>query len=314
MGRTGAVFRPPRWFSFRLPFVRMKLLPFQMLNRPGAFLLGGACLLVAAILPGHSLAANTPRPVVFAVGTSTYDTGLLDLLLPEFEAETGIPVKVIAIGSGQALAMAERGEADLVLSHAPEAEKEFMARGLGSRSWRMMTNDFLVVGPASDPAGVQRSRGAREAFQRIERSEALFVSRGDESGTHMLEKRLWRLTDHPPPPAARYIETGQGQGMTLRIASEKGAYALADRATFLIQKHVIDLEALYEGDPILRNVYHLVTSNPKNGPRVNEEGARRLARYLLSPRVLDILDEFGRHRYGRPLFVSSAEPFDASAH
>ena len=285
-----------------------------MLNCPRAFLLVGACLLAAAVYPGHSLAADTPRPVVFAVGTSTYDTGLLDLLLPDFEAETGTPVKVVAIGSGQALAMAERGEADLVLSHAPEAEKEFMARGQGSRRLRMMANDFVVVGPSSVPAGVRLSQYTREEFQHIERSEALFVSRGDESGTHMLEKRLWRLTEHSPPPAARYIETGQGQGMTLRIASEKGAYALADRATFLTQEHVIDLEVLYEGDPILRNVYHLIISSPENGPRVNDGGARQLARYLLSPRVLEILEEFGRTPFGRPLFVPDAEPFDTDAH
>ncbi|MEE9229945.1 MAG: substrate-binding domain-containing protein [Acidobacteriota bacterium] len=303
--------------------MRMKLLSLfrpmqgracQILSRPGAFLLTGAFFLAAAILPGRSLAADTSRPVVFAVGTSTYDTELLDLLLPDFEAETGTLVKVVAIGSGQALAMAERGEADLVLSHAPEAEKAFMARGLGSGRWRMMTNDFVVVGPSSDPARVQHAQSAREVFQRIERSEALFISRGDESGTHMLEKRLWRLTEHPPPPAARYIETGQGQGMTLRIASEKGAYALADRATFLIQVQVIDLEVLYEGDPVLRNVYHLIISSPENGPRVNEEGARQLAHYLLSPRVLGVLEEFGRTRFGRPLFVPDAEPFNMDAH
>jgi tungstate transport system substrate-binding protein len=260
--------------------------------------------------PGHAYAADSKEPIVFAVGTSTYDTGLLDFLLPPFETESGYEVKIVAVGSGQALAMAERGEADLVLSHAPDAEMEFMARELGETRRRLMSNGFIVVGPASDPAGVRRARSALDAFTMIARSEASFVSRGDESGTHMLEKRLWRMAENGPPAGTRYVETGQGQGTTLRVASEKRAYALTDRGTFLVQERVVELGVLYEGDPILHNVYHLIVSNPGNGPRVNADGARQLASFLLSPETLERLAGFGRKRYGRPLFVSDAEPHE----
>jgi tungstate transport system substrate-binding protein len=255
---------------------------------------------------------SAPRtPVILATTTSTQDSGLLDVLIPPFEARTGRAVKIIAVGSGQALALGEKGEADLVLSHAPEAEEKFMAQGSGLLRRRLMYNDFILVGPAADPAGVRGSKHVAAAFEAIARSKASFVSRGDDSGTHNMEKKLWSLAGVSPAPGPAYLETGQGMGATLRVASEKSAYTLADRGTFLSLKQTLQLQILFEGDLALRNEYHVIVVNPKNGPRVNVEGARAMARYLLSEESLARVREFGRERFGQPLFVSDAEPYGA---
>ncbi len=246
--------------------------------------------------------------MILATTTSTYDTGLLDAIIPPFEARSGIQVKVIAVGSGQALAMGERGEADLILSHAPEAEQQFMSRGFGISRRRLMYNDFILVGPAADPAAARQQRDILTVLAVIARSRAVFVSRGDDSGTHMLERKLWERAGLQPQPGQWYLETGQGMGATLRVASQKRAYTLTDRGTFLAQRRLLDLEVLYEGDPTLRNLYHVLIVNPRNGPRVNTEAARALARYLFSPEVLKTIDEFGRERFGQPLFFSDAGP------
>jgi tungstate transport system substrate-binding protein len=246
-------------------------------------------------------------PIVFAVGTTAYDTGLLDALLPPFEKREGAQVRVVACGTGQALALGARGEADLLLTHSPPAEEEFMAGGGGILRRRLMYNDFIIAGPPADPAQVRRSASAREAFAAIARSGATFVSRGDESGTDLLEKKLWN-TIGSRPAAKAYLETGQGQAATLRVASHKQAYLLADRGTYLSQRALLDLEILYQGDPGLRNVYHLIVVNPSKGPRVNVEAARRLARYLLSGEAQQIVRAFGREKFGEPLFIPDADP------
>ncbi|MEE8536987.1 MAG: substrate-binding domain-containing protein [Acidobacteriota bacterium] len=245
--------------------------------------------------------------MILATTTSTYDTGLLDALIPPFSTRTGVNVKVIAVGSGQALAMAARGEADLVLTHAPEAEARFMERGHGLLRRRMMYNDFVLVGPSTDPAGARRSSDVRKALASIQRSGSTFASRADESGTHMMEQKLWYSAGLEPPSGSSYLETGQGMAATLRVASQKRAYTLTDRGTFLAQKHVLDLEILVEGDLALQNIYHLIVVNPENGPRVNVDGAKSLARYLLGEKVLRQVGEFGRDRYGQPLFIPDAE-------
>ena len=214
------------------------------------------------------------------------------------------------MGSGKALALAERGEVDLVLSHAPEAEEQFMARGAGLLRRRMMYNDFVLTGPEDDPAGVRRAAEVKAALQAIVRKGALFVSRGDESGTHQIEKRLWREAG-VAPDAKNYLETGQGMGATLSVASEKRAYTLSDRGTLLAVGSKMRLPTLFEGDPALRNIYHVIVVNPKQGPRVNTEGAVGLARYLLSPETLERVRNFGMDRFGRSLFIPDAEPYDA---
>ncbi len=256
--------------------------------------------------------AEEHRAIVFAVGTSTYDTGLLDDLVPPFEKENGTSVKVIPVGSGQALALAARGEADLVLSHAPEAEQDYMARGLGTARLRMMRNQFILVGPPEDPAGISGARSAREALSAISRSGAGFVSRGDDSGTHMLERKLWQQTSTGPPAGPSYMETGQGQGATLRIASEKQAYALTESGTYHALARVLQLAILYRGGVEWRNVYHLIIVNPANGSRVNAEGALRLARYLLSPATQERVRKYGLERFGQALFVPDSEPLSSA--
>jgi tungstate transport system substrate-binding protein len=257
----------------------------------------------------QAAAPDRAAAMILATTTSTYDTGLLDMLIPPFERKSGIKVKVIAVGSGQALAMAERGEADLVLSHAPEAEERFMAKGFGLLRRRMMYNDFVLVGPPGDPARLRESEGISAAFIRLSRSRSTFVSRGDDSGTHMMEKKLWAAAHLAPPSSSSYLETGQGMGATLRVASEKRAYTLTDRGTFLAQRHVLDLGVVFEGDPGLRNIYHLIVVNPENGNRVNVRGAKMLARYLLTEDVLKQVGEFGRDRFGQPLFFPHGEPY-----
>jgi tungstate transport system substrate-binding protein len=254
-------------------------------------------------------AAGSPLPpVILATTTSTYDSGLLDVLIPPFEAAGGIKVRIIAVGSGQALALGERGEADLLLVHAPEAEERFMARGAGLLRRRMMYNDFVLVGPAADPTGVRRASDLAAALRGLHGSDAVFVSRGDDSGTHEIELKLWRQAGLLPPKG-HYLETGQGMGATMRVASEKGAYTLTDRGTFLALQSTLNLAVLFEGDPALRNVYHLIVVSPKQGPRVNKAGAVALAGFLLSEGTQARVRTFGRQRFGRPLFIPDAEPF-----
>jgi len=255
------------------------------------------------------LPEDPSAPVVLATTTSTQDSGLLDELIPPFEAASGLTVKIIAVGSGQALALGERGEADILMVHSPEAEEQFMARGAGLLRRRMMYNDFVMVGPPADPARLHRARGLDAALKAMLRPEAIFVSRGDDSGTHQMELKLWRQAGLSRPSAKdRYVETGQGMGDTLRVASGMGAYTLSDRATFLALRSTLSLAVHFEGDPALRNVYHLIVVNPKRGPRVNTDGALALARFLLSGVTETRLKAFGRARYGRPLFMPDMEP------
>jgi len=264
-------------------------------------------VVLALLTVGCGAGSDPDRaPIVLATTTSTQDSGLLDELIPQFGNRSGWMVKTIAVGSGKALALAERGEADLVLAHAEKAEREFMDRGGGTARWRLMYNDFILLGPPADPAGVREKKSVIEALRAIAGRGDPFVSRGDESGTHMLERSLWEQAG--VNPGAGLIETGQGMGATLRIASERRAYTLADRGTYLAQKATLDLEVLHEGDPVLRNVYHVILVDPRRGPRVNSEGARVLARYLFSREAIDTIAAFGRERFGQPLFTPDPDP------
>lgn len=268
-----------------------------------------AMILALAVSRTTVLGESPPSPVVLATTTSTRDSGLLDTLIPPFEAATGTTVKILAVGSGQALALGEGGEADILLVHSPDAEEQFMARGAGLLRRRMMYNDFVLVGPPADPAQLHRARGLAAALETLHRPEAIFVSRGDDSGTHQEELKLWRQAGLSHPVAKnRYIETGQGMGDTLRVASELGAYTLTDRGTFLVLRSTLRLVVHFEGDAALRNVYHLIVVNPKQGPRVNRDGAIALARFLLSGVTESRVKAFGRARFGRPLFMPDIEP------
>ncbi len=243
--------------------------------------------------------------VILVTTTSTHDSGLLDALIPEFEAASGHTVKTIAIGTGQALATGARGEADVVLVHAPELELEYVKQGVFTNRRLIMHNDFLILGPSADPAGIKDTEKAAEAFGRIAESEAPFVSRGDNSGTHFLEKKLWKAADRVPD-GAWYIEAGQGMGATLMIASEKNACVLSDRGTYLAFKAKLDLSPLVQGDPVLLNLYHVMEVDPGKFPKVNHGGARAFADFLISAKAQATIASFGTDRFGSPLFFPDA--------
>ena len=221
-------------------------------------------------------AAN--KNVILATTTSTQDSGLLDLLIPLFEKETGYFVKTIAVGSGQAMAMGEKGEADVLLVHSPEAEKKFMEKGAGSSRRLVMHNDFIIVGPATDPARVKGAKTSAEAFKKISQAGALFLSRGDNSGTHAKEKGLWKAAGINPDGQKWYQQTGLGMGQTLNVAAEKKGYTLADRGTYLALKKTLGLEILVEGDAKLLNVYHVIEVNPAKWPKVEYDRRPGLCR------------------------------------
>lgn len=241
--------------------------------------------------------------------TSTQDSGLLDVLLPAFTEKTGYNVQLVAVGSGQALKIGQEGNADVILLHSPAAEKEFMANGFGIDRRLVMHNDFVIVGPPSDPAQI-RGKTPVEALKEIFASHVTFVSRGDESGTHVKELALWKNAGLDPAGQNWYLETGQGQGATLTIASEKAGYGLTDRGTFLAYKSNVDLEILVEGDPFLLNVYHILTVNPEKWPNVNLEGAKAFADFVTSSEGQKIIGEFGIKEYGQPLFFPDADKTD----
>ena len=242
--------------------------------------------------------------------TSTQDSGLLDVLMPAFTEATGYQVQLIAVGSGQALKIGAQGNADVILLHSPEAEKEFVANGFGIDRRLVMHNDFVLVGPPSDPARI-RGEEPVDALQKVYNAGVTFVSRGDESGTHVKELALWRKANLDPRSMDWYLETGQGQGATLSVASEKGGYAITDRGTFLAYRSNVDLEILVESDPFLLNVYHVIIVNPEKFPDVNHEAARAFADFITSEQGQDIIATFGVAEYGEPLFFADAEKTDA---
>ena len=248
-------------------------------------------------------AASPANPdVILSTTTSTQDSGLLDVLLPAFEKKTGYKVKTIAVGTGQALAMGEKGEADVLLVHAPEAEKQVAASGTAINRRLVMHNDFIVVGPKEDPAEV-RGKTAVEAFEAIAKKATPFVSRGDDSGTHKMEKSLWKLAN-TKPDKAWYIEAGAGMGQTLKIADEKKGYTLSDRATYLAQQKNIALAILVEGDAKLLNIYHVMEVNPEKFSKVNSAGAKAFSEFLLSSEGQALIASYGKDKYGQPLFFA----------
>lgn len=247
--------------------------------------------------------AKPARPdIILATTTSTQDSGLLDVLIPVFEQKTGYRVKTVAVGSGQAIAMGEKGEADVLLTHAPDAEKKVMAAGAVTSRRLVMHNDFIIIGPASDPAKI-KNKNAKEAFAAIAASQASFVSRGDNSGTHQLEKKLW-IQAAVKPAGAWYYEAGAGMGQTLSIANEKKGYTITDRATYLAQRKNISLEILVEGDAKLLNIYHVMEVNADKFSKVNREGAKAFADFLLSAEGQQLIGSFGKDKFGQPLFFA----------
>ena len=249
--------------------------------------------------------------LILATTTSTQDSGLLDVLIPAFEAKTGFTVQVVAVGSGAALKLGEQGNADVLLVHSPAAEVTFMSNGFGTDRRLVMHNDFIIVGPAADPAGIATATSAVNAFQKIAASGAQFISRGDASGTNAKELALWKSANITLTGQPWYVETGQGMGATLIIASEKGAYTLTDRATFLANQANYQLALLYEGDNGLLNVYHVIVVNHDKWPSTNLDGAIAFANYVTSPAGQAVIMNFGVEKFGQQLFIPDAGRTDA---
>ena len=243
--------------------------------------------------------------VIVSTTTSTQDSGLLDVLVPMFERKTGLSVKTISVGTGQALALAARGEADVTLAHAPSVEKKYVEDGKMSNRRLVMYNDFVIIGPAEDPAKIKGLPHAPDALRRIAESQSRFVSRGDKSGTHVLEQGLWKQAGLEPK-GVWYIESGQGMGQTLGIANDRRAYTLTDRGTYLAFQRRIDLPILVEKDRPLLNVYSVMEVNPANGPRVNAAGGKAFAEFMLAPETQAVIRTFGVDKYGQALFVPIA--------
>lgn len=261
------------------------------------------CQQQKAVKPKPEAKKEAVGRLILATTTSTVDTGLLDELVPLFEKENGAQVKVVAVGTGEALKMGERGDADVLLVHSKKSEEELVAKGFGVKRIPVMHNDFVIIGPADDPAKIKGSTAA-DAFKKIASANATFVSRGDDSGTHKKEKAIWE-SSQINPAESWYIQSGQGMGETIRIANEKRGYTLADRGTFLASEG-IELVVLVEKDPILLNPYGVIVVNPDKYPRVNHKGAQAFIEFLTSPRIQKMIGEFGQEKYGEPLFVPDA--------
>ncbi|MEA5113204.1 MAG: substrate-binding domain-containing protein [Geobacteraceae bacterium] len=260
-----------------------------------------------ALLLAASVAFAAPtKTIILATTTSTQDSGLLDELLPVFQKSTGYFVKTISVGSGQAMKMGEKGEADVLLVHSPDAEKKFVEQGFGVNRKLVMHNDFIIIGPANDPARIRGEKSAKEALKKIAAANALFLSRGDNSGTHALEKKLWKATGIKQEGQKWYQQTGLGMGQTLSVAAEKKGYTIADRGTYLSQKKNLGLVILVEGDASLLNIYHVIEVNPAKWPKVNSAGAKAFSNFMVAKKTQNIIKTFGVKKYGAPLFFPDA--------
>jgi tungstate transport system substrate-binding protein len=255
-------------------------------------------------------AEKASRSIILSTTTSTQDSGLLDLLVPVFEKESGYSVKTVSVGTGQALALAAKGDADVALVHAPSLEKKYIASGQLRNRRLVMYNDFVIIGPKDDPAGIKATKNAAEALKRVAGATAPFVSRGDNSGTHNLEKQLWKEAG-VTPKGEWYIESGQGMGATLGIANERDAYTITDRGTYLALRKRVSLPILLEGDRSLLNIYSVMEVSPDAGPRVNASGGKAFADFMVSARAQKLIKSFGVEKFGEPLFVPVADKKEA---
>jgi len=278
----------------------MTMTHFQRLGRTARYTVA-----VALVLAAPALAQQGKREIILATTTSTQDTGLLDSLLPMFRREAGIDVKAIAVGTGAALEMARRGDADAVLVHAPEVERAYVQSGdlIGGRL--IMHNDFLILGPAQDPAGVRKQSDLAAVMKAIA-AHGSFVSRGDGSGTEKKELELWKVAGVDQGEMPRREETGQGMGATLLVAEERQTYTLTDRGTYLAFNDRLSVVPLREGDPTLLNIYHAYVVNPGKHPTAHRAEAAKFVEFLTKPEIQAWIGRFGVARFGRPLFVPDA--------
>jgi tungstate transport system substrate-binding protein len=247
-----------------------------------------------------------PTEMILATTTSTQDSGLLDVLIPMFEKENNVKVKTIAVGTGQALEMGTKGEADALLVHAPAAEKAVVDAGDAINYKRVMYNDFILVGPKENPAGVSGD-DINSAFKKLSERQATFVSRGDDSGTHKKELGIWAAASIKPA-GEWYVSTGQGMGQTLQVAAEKKGYVLTDRATWLAQEKNLDsLQIVVEGGKDLMNIYHVMQVNPEKHDKINSKDAKKFVEFMVDAKTQDVIEEFGKKEYGQSLFIKYTE-------
>ncbi|MHB9032554.1 MAG: ABC transporter substrate-binding protein [Anaerolineae bacterium] len=262
-------------------------------------------------------AAPTPRfqhtagRLILATTTSTYDTGLLDYLLPMFEQENGVKVDVISVGSGEAMEIGKRGDADVLLVHSRKAEDAFMAAGDGTRREDVMYNDFVVIGPAADPAGI-KGMTAVDAFKKLSETQSEFLARDDKSGTSVKELSIW-ASAAITPTGAWYVKTGLGMGDTLTMAQEKQAYTVSDRGTYLARvTQGLDLVILVEGDKALLNPYGVITVNPAKNPGIQGDMATKFLEWIISEPIQEKISQFGVDKFGSPLFFPNSAPWKAA--
>ena len=267
--------------------------------------------LVTSLVLAATVHARAGRPaqsaIILATTTSTQDSGLLDVLVPRFEKERGIAIKVIAVGSGAALRMAARGDADVILVHAPAAERPYVEAGDLVDGRAVMHNDFVITGPGDDPAGIRALTSVNDVMRALA-TRGAFVSRGDDSGTHSQELALWAAAGIDPRSIQRREETGQGMGATLSIADQRRAYTLTDRGTYLSLRRRLKLAILFQGDASLRNLYHVYAVNPAKNPRIQRDAARTFIDFLVSPPIQQAIADFKRAEYGESLFFPDALP------
>jgi len=267
--------------------------------------------LVTSLVLAATVHARAGRPaqsaIILATTTSTQDSGLLDVLVPRFEKERGIAIKVIAVGSGAALRMAARGDADVILVHAPAAERRYVEAGDLLDGRAVMHNDFVITGPGDDPAGIRALTSVNDVMRALA-TRGAFVSRGDDSGTHSQELALWAAARIDPRSIQRREETGQGMGATLSIADQRRAYTLTDRGTYLSLRRRLKLAILFQGDASLRNLYHVYAVNPAKNPRIQRDAARTFIDFLVSPPIQQAIADFKRAEYGESLFFPDALP------
>src|SRR5215468_8050486 len=262
-------------------------------------------LLLGLMVVEKATAAESNKNIILSTTTSTQDSGLLDVLVPLFEKQTGYSVKTVSVGTGQALALAAKGDADVALVHAPTLEKQYVADGKLLNRRLVMYNDFVIIGPKDDPAKIRSTKSASGALKAIEQSKANFVSRGDNSGTHLLEKSLWKSAGIEPK-GSWYIEAGQGMGAVLGIANERNAYTITDRGTYLALRNRVSLPILVQADRALLNIYSVMEVNPANNPRINSVGGKAFADFMVAPETQDVIRNFGVEKFGQSLFAPIA--------
>lgn len=255
---------------------------------------------------------ETPKPennvLLMSTTTSTESSGLLDFILPVFKEETGIEVKVVAVGTGKALQMGVDGEADVLLVHAKADEEKFVQEGHGLERFDVFYNDFVLLGSVSDPAGIKANAGNDivKALSLIEEQQAKFVSRGDDSGTHKMELKLWKEAG-VEPMGEWYLSAGKGMGEVIQMADEVEGYTLSDRATYLSMRDKIELQIVTEGEPRLHNQYGVIAVNPNKNDKINHEAAQIFVDWIRAPKTQNLIGEFGKEKFGQSLFIPNAK-------